>query len=75
MALLADQPDTDNSPARPPVHEPESERAGYAFIPPPPAGSDDEMLATALAVGYPGAFGLTSGQVERQIRLRLLWES
>jgi len=43
--------------------------------PPPPTGSDEERTETALAVGFPGAFDTTSGQVERLIHSRLLWES
>jgi hypothetical protein len=49
-------------------------KAGGRFTPLPPAGSDEEMAETALRVGYPGAFGMTSGHVERHLS-RLLWES
>jgi hypothetical protein len=48
---------------------------GATFTPPPPAGSDDEMAETALAVGFPGAFGVTSRTVEQLIRARILWPS
>jgi hypothetical protein len=43
--------------------------------PPPPAGSFEESAETALAVGWPGAFGVTCSTVEQVIRYRLLWRA
>ena len=45
------------------------------FLPPPPVGSSEEALATAKAIGWPGAFGLCCQDVEQVIRHRLLWHS
>ena len=47
---------------------------GGTFQPPPPAGSNDEALATAKVVGWPGAFCRTSKDVEFEILSLLLWE-
>lgn len=41
---------------------------------PPAAGSVAEALATAKAVGWPGAFCRTSNDIEREIITLLLWE-
>jgi hypothetical protein len=40
----------------------------------PPAGSLEEMAETALAVGYPGAFGGARNRIEQVVRLGLLRE-
>jgi len=47
---------------------------GCSYQPPPPAGSAEEALETALIIGWPGAFFRTSKDVERELLLFLLWE-
>jgi hypothetical protein len=42
---------------------------------PPPAGSFEERAETALAVGWPGAFGVTCGDIERFLKTCLFWET
>jgi hypothetical protein len=45
----------------------------HKVIPPPTAGSKEEASEIALVNGWPGVFGVTNGQVERELRLRL-WQ-
>jgi hypothetical protein len=42
-------------------------RLGEGELPPPPAHSSEERLATAKAVGYPGAACLTNRGLKREI--------
>jgi hypothetical protein len=42
---------------------------------PSPAGSFEERAETAMAIGWPGAFDVTCGDIEQLLKAHLFWES
>jgi hypothetical protein len=54
---------------------PEVKTAGDPWRRPPPAGSFEERAETAMAIGWPGALGVTCRDIEQSLKTHLFWET